>query len=799
MQEIIDRKFSDIVKWTPKQDVANDAVSKYKYILYGGAMGGGKAIPINEYIAVPDGFSTMGNIKTGDFVIGRDGLPKKVLGETPIQERECYKITFQDGREAICSDKHLWNITISSSRIKNRLMDADEIYRRMRTRKIRGKSYSYPLIELTEPVEYSENDLELHPYLVGVLIGDGGLTQGTGIITTDDEEMIDRIKSFGYKVTKIKSKYGYRVWGGKKVIPRELVGKKSEDKFIPYRYASSSIKHRWELMKGLMDTDGYIDIRGHCSFSTSSNRLAKDFQHLSWSLGFIATIQLKKTERLDNYVIHLSGKDTLKLFSIKRKLDRIKIWNNGDGTPKLRIISMEKVGRKKVKCIEVEDGEFLLEDYIVTHNSYWLRWELIKLLIYYYAKYGLENVTVGLFCEDYPALKDRHLGKIKFEFPEWLGDYSGQDHNFVLKPRYGGGVLAFRNLDDVSKYQSAEFAAEGVDELTKNAEEIFIFLRTRLRWPGIPTFDTKFVAGTNPGGIGHAWVKRRWIDKIFEENEQEKELFYFIPAKAVDNPYLDKGYYASLESLPDPLKKAFLDGDWDLFQGQYFSEWRRDIHTCAPFNPSADWVKFICIDYGYAKPAAAYWCAISPDGTIYVYRELYKTGLTYSALTKEIVALTPNNEEIKYWVIDPSAWIKGKERDTEAISGAEIMESIYKEVKKKSLMLLKGNNDRINGWRAVRECLKPIMNGLGDVIAKLQVFNTCPELIRTLPSLIFDQIKVEDLDTDGEDHAADAVRYGIMSRPVPSKTQEQVLDDFFKKKMKNLQVKTNKPFSMTGY
>jgi len=127
------------------------------------------------------------------------------------------------------------------------------------------------------------------------------------------------------------------------------------------------------------------------------------------------------------------------------------------------------------------------------------------------------------------------------------------------------------------------------------------------------------------------------------------------------------------------------------------------------------------------------------------------------------------------------------------------MESIYKEVKKKSLMLLKGNNDRINGWRAVRECLKPIMNGLGDVIAKLQVFNTCPELIRTLPSLIFDQIKVEDLDTDGEDHAADAVRYGIMSRPVPSKTQEQVLDDFFKKKMKKLQVKTNKPFSMTGY
>ena len=196
-------------------------------------------------------------------------------------------------------------------------MDADEIYSRMKARKVRGKSYFYPLIELTEPIEYPKNNLELYPYLVGVLIGDGGLTLGTGIITTGDAEIIDRIKSFGYKVTKEKAKYNYRVLGGKKIIPKELIGKKSEDKFIPAKYALSSIKDRWELMRGLMDTDGYIDIRGHCSYSTSSDRLAKDFQTLAWSLGFVATIQLKKTYRLDNYVIHLSGKDTSKLFSIK--------------------------------------------------------------------------------------------------------------------------------------------------------------------------------------------------------------------------------------------------------------------------------------------------------------------------------------------------------------------------------------------------------------------------------------------------------------------------------------------------
>jgi len=438
-------------------------------------------------------------------------------------------------------------------------------------------------------------------------------------------------------------------------------------------------------------------------------------------------------------------------------------------------------------------------------KSYWLRWELLKLLLYFFAKYGFKNVMVGLFCEDYPALKDRHLNKIKFEFPDWLGTYKAQDHNFILKKDYGSGILAFRNLDDVSKYQSAEFAAQGVDELTKNKADTFSFLRTRLRWPGIPTFDCKFLAGTNPGGIGHAWVKRKWLDREFDKNEVEAHLFHFIPAKAADNPYLDKGYYDSLASLPEPLKKAFLEGDWDIFKGQYFTEWRRDIHTCRPFAIPPEWVRFVCIDYGYAKPSAAYWCAISPDGILYVYRELYEIELTYSALTRRIISLTDANEIIKYWVIDPSAWIKGKEKGNEAMSGADIMEDTYKERMKEqkktgALTLLRGNNDRLNGWTAVREYLKPMMRK-EVVMAKLQVFDNCRELIRTLPALVFDAIRVEDVDTDGEDHGPDAIRYGIMTKPVAGKTQEEVLDDFFNKKMAKAKRKggRRKPFKMTGY
>ena len=410
-------------------------------------------------------------------------------------------------------------------------------------------------------------------------------------------------------------------------------------------------------------------------------------------------------------------------------------------------------------------------------KSYWLRWELVQLLLYFKAKYKLENVMVGLFCEDYPALKDRHLNKIKFEFPAWLGDYSAQDHNFILKPKFGKGMICFRNLDDVSKYQSAEFAAIAVDELTKNQREVFDFLRTRLRWPGLE--ETKFLAGTNPGGIGHAWVKDLWINRVFDPNEKEKEKFTFIQARADDNPHLSQSYFDTLGSLPEQLKKAFLEGDWDLFKGQYFSEWRKEIHTCEPFPIPQDWRKIICIDYGYSSPSAVYWCAISPEKYFYIYRELYGVQFTPSDLADRIIAMTPDNEEIKYWVADPSIW----NRNSDILSAAEIVQNRYREIKKNMLYLMRGNNDRIDGWRIVREFLKPIIVN-GKIMAKLQVFKTCYEFIRTFPTLVYDQVRTEDLDSDGEDHAADAVRYGIMTNPAPTETSMEVKQRLFNQRMR---------------
>lgn len=194
-------------------------------------------------------------------------------------------------------------------------------------------------------------------------------------------------------------------------------------------------------------------------------------------------------------------------------------------------------------------------------KSRWLRWMCIYWLMEYYAKYGIKGVRAGLFCEDYPSLNDRQLSKIKYEFPTWLGTFNEAKHEFTLRPEYGSGVIAFRNLDDASKYLSVEFAVIAIDEINRNPKTTFDFLRSRHRWPGIK--DVKFIAGCNP--LGEAWVKNMWVKRMFTPDEKEQYEFVFVPALPTDNPHLPQEYYKSLESLPENQRKAYLEGNWDAF------------------------------------------------------------------------------------------------------------------------------------------------------------------------------------------------------------------------------------------
>jgi hypothetical protein len=398
-------------------------------------------------------------------------------------------------------------------------------------------------------------------------------------------------------------------------------------------------------------------------------------------------------------------------------------------------------------------------------KSYLLRWWLITYLVNLYMRFGMRNVRVGLFCETYPDLRDRQISKIRTEFPEWLGkirDTKTDGLCFFVDEEYGGGMIALRNLDDPSKYKSAEFAAIGVDELTMNPKDVFDTLRGSLRWPGIPR--PVFLGTTNPGGIGHGWVKQYWIDRDFPpELKNLSKEFAFVQSFPQDNPHLEETYWEDLRSLGDTLRKAWLHGDWNIFVGQAFPGWRDHLHKIEPFEIPAWWPRWRAIDWGYDKPFCCLWFARNPgNGRIYVYREVYESGVDTRSQARIIKEMTPETNVLITYA-DPSMW---QQQNKDGIIFTA--ESQYA---KEGVYLTKGDNNRLSGKQKV----DTLLTSLPDGDPGIQVFSTCKNLIRTLPTLAYDKVRVEDVDTKQEDHAYDALRYGLTNYIV---VQANTPDDF---------------------
>lgn len=417
-------------------------------------------------------------------------------------------------------------------------------------------------------------------------------------------------------------------------------------------------------------------------------------------------------------------------------------------------------------------------------KSYWLRWALLNRLLKF-AKKGIRHVRVALFCEDYPTLKDRHLSKIAFEFPEWLGTLNESAHEFVLRPEYGSGVICFRNLDDPSKYQSAEFAAIAVDELTKNDKNVFDFLRTRLRWPGVD--NPKFLAATNPGDIGHVWVKKLFIDHDFDDNEVERSQFAFLQALADDNPHISKDYLNTLDSLPEELRKAFRRGDWNVFKGQFFSMWRETkdgapYHVLDSYQPTKLDAIFGSMDWGFSPDSFAYHLhAVVKINRrdmnfqrIITFAELYGNCKYPDEWAKEIKALEQGlYVDCRY--SDPSADNKYPINTKKNTSGGSVLEEFYNN----GVAFIKGNNDKKNGYQAQRDWLREAPDGF----PYWQVTKACYHLSRQMPAAIYDPNNSFHTKEGGEDHAREGVRYFIISRPdnfiEPEKTIVDKSSDWF--------------------
>lgn len=336
--------------------------------------------------------------------------------------------------------------------------------------------------------------------------------------------------------------------------------------------------------------------------------------------------------------------------------------------------------------------------------------------------------------------------------------------------------------DDVMRYQGQAFNWIGFDELTQwPSPYAWNYMRSRLRTTSDSGLDLYQRATSNPGGPGHAWVKKMFIDpetpgKSFwatdldsgevivyptGHSREGEKLFKrkFIPATLFDNPYLsDDGMYeANLLSLPEHQRRQLLEGDWDINEGAAFPEFNRNIHVIEPFDIPSNWVRFRACDYGYGSYSGVLWFAVAPDEQLIVYKELYVSKVLATDLA-DMVLEAESSDKVRYGVLDSSLW--HKRGDT----GPSLAET----------MIRKGCR-----WRPSDRSAGSRVAGKNELHRRLQVdefteeprmviFSTCTNLIAQLPSLPLDKNNPEDVDTKAEDHLYDALRYGIMSRPKSS-------------------------------
>jgi hypothetical protein len=339
--------------------------------------------------------------------------------------------------------------------------------------------------------------------------------------------------------------------------------------------------------------------------------------------------------------------------------------------------------------------------------------------------------------------------------------WDGQQHRWIFPNR---SVIQFGHLQhakNIYSYQGSQIDWLCWDELTHFTEDEYNYLRSRVR-ATVPGIKTGIRAATNPGGIGHAWVRKRWVDAgpadtpFVIEEAGRTVMARFVPARVWDNAALlerDPEYPTRLATLGDALSRALLEGDWDTFQGQVFTQWRREKHVVRPSDVTLDptWPRWTCTDYGLARPFVTLWLCQDPATLrIYVYREISKPGVLASEQAQMIVAAERRGgDRIRFRVGDPAMWIR--QADT-----GKAISSTYQQ---NGVAMQPASNERIIGWERVHEFLRDAPDGK----PYLQVFDTCTELIKNLPALVYDQHVVEDVDTDGPDDEADALRYGLMA------------------------------------
>ena len=380
------------------------------------------------------------------------------------------------------------------------------------------------------------------------------------------------------------------------------------------------------------------------------------------------------------------------------------------------------------------------------------------------------GIKILIVRKTYKELQNNHIEQLTAELAGFA-KYNRSDKMFRFP---NGSTISFgycANEGDLGQYQGAEYDVVFIDEAGQLQESWIRKINLCVR--GTYGFPKRTYYTLNPGGPGHAYFKRVFVDRNFNPDEDPDDYF-FIQAKVEDNKALmdtQPDYLRELENLPPTLRAAWKDGRWDVYEGQFFEDFRdvpehykdrRWTHVIEPFEIPDGWTICRSYDFGYGKPFSCAWWAVDYDGTIYRIMELY--GCTRTP--NEGVKWTPDKqfEEIHKTEMQ-HPWLKGKTIigvADPAIWDASRGESVADTAARYGVFFTPGDNERIAGWMQCHYRLQFDEDGY----PRMYVFNTCRAFIRTIPTLIYDEHRAEDLDTKMEDHVADEWRYFCMSRPI---------------------------------
>ena len=380
------------------------------------------------------------------------------------------------------------------------------------------------------------------------------------------------------------------------------------------------------------------------------------------------------------------------------------------------------------------------------------------------------GIKILIVRKTYKELQNNHIEQLTAELAGFA-KYNRSDKMFRFP---NGSTISFgycANEGDLGQYQGAEYDVVFIDEAGQLQESCIRKINLCVR--GTNGFPKRTYYTLNPGGPGHAYFKRVFVDRNFNPDEDPDDYF-FIQAKVEDNKALmdtQPDYLRELENLPPTLRAAWKDGRWDVYEGQFFEDFRDDpehyqdrrwTHVIEPFEIPDGWTICRSYDFGYGKPFSCAWWAVDYDGTIYRIMELY--GCTRTP--NEGVKWTPDKqfEEIHKTEMQ-HPWLKGKTIigvADPAIWDASRGESVADTAARYGVFFTPGDNEHIAGWMQCHYRLQFDEDGY----PRMYVFNTCRAFIRTIPTLIYDEHRAEDLDTKMEDHVADEWRYFCMSRPI---------------------------------